>query len=67
MKSNSMRGNRRCFLKQAGMIGGTGALVALIPKPGLPADEEAVATPSRKGRGYRLTAHIRSYYKKAGL
>lgn len=67
MRSKSMRRNRRLFLKQVGLLGGTGALVALIPKSGLPADKESVALPSRKGRGYCVTAHIRSYYKKAGL
>jgi hypothetical protein len=67
MRSKSMRRNRRRFLKQAGLLGGTGALVALIQKSGLPADGEAAAFPHRKCCGYRVTAHIHSYYKKAGL
>jgi hypothetical protein len=63
MQRKSMMSNRRQFLKQAGLITGAGSLLAMMLRP--TANEKA-ADRGRKGRGYRLTAHIRSYYQKAG-
>lgn len=61
MQRKSIKRNRRRFLKQAGLMAGAGALLAMTPRHAT--DEKATG---REGRGYRLTAHIRSYYQKAG-
>jgi hypothetical protein len=69
MQSISTGRSRRRFLKQLGMVAGAGALLALGPEHKTRADDGAerpAANPSG-GRGYRLTAHIRSYYRKADL
>jgi anaerobic selenocysteine-containing dehydrogenase len=67
MRTRSTMRDRRRFLKKAGLA--AGALLALGPgrRPAAAADAGATAGKSRKGRGYRPTAHIRSYYQKAGL
>jgi hypothetical protein len=69
MRNRSLQQTRRRFLKQLGTVTGVGALLALGPRG--KARARAAADPdadrSRSGRGYRLTAHIRSYYEKAGL
>jgi hypothetical protein len=69
MRTRSTMRDRRRFLKKAGLAAGAGALLALGPGRGLAAaaHADAKADQSRKGRGYRLTAHIRRYYQKAGL
>ena len=66
MGRKPIRRHRRRFLKQAGLMAGAGAMLALVPETGPPANEDADQARSRQGRGYRLTAHIRSYYQKAG-
>jgi hypothetical protein len=69
MKRESIRcDHRRRFLKLAGFAAGAGTLLALDPRQRSTAAEEtdAAVDESRKGGGYRLTAHIRSYYQKAG-
>jgi hypothetical protein len=52
-----------------GTVTGVGALLALGPRG--KARARGAADPDaarpRKGQGYRLTAHIRSYYEKADL
>jgi len=69
MRNRSQQQTRRRFLKRLGTVTGLGALLALGPRgkacARAAADPDA-ARPSN-GRGYRLTAHIRSYYEKAGL
>jgi nitrous oxide reductase len=67
MRTRSTMRDRRRFLKKAGFA--AGALLALGPgrRPAATADAGATAGKSRKGRGYRPTGHIRSYYQKAGL
>ena len=69
MRTRSTMRDRRRFLKKAGLAAGAGALLALGPGRRLAAAADAGATAgkSRKGRGYRPTGHIRSYYQKAGL
>jgi hypothetical protein len=66
MERKPIRRHRRRFLKQAGLVTGAGAMLALIPVTGPASDEDADAARARQGQGYRLTAHIRSYYQKAG-
>ena len=63
MQRKSIKRNRRRFLKQAGLMAGAGALLAMMPRH---ATDEKASGRGREGRGYRLTAHIRSYYQKAG-
>jgi hypothetical protein len=66
MERKPIRRHRRRFLKQAGLMAGAGAMLALVPNTGPHAVEDPDAAHSRQGQGYRLTAHIRSYYQKAG-
>jgi len=66
MERKPIRRHRRRFLKQAGLMAGAGAMLALIPETRPSSNEDANAAHSRQGRGYRMTAHIRSYYQKAG-
>lgn len=69
MQSRTIRPDRRRFLKRLGMVSGAGALLALFAgrrRLANPSPETHGAQP-RNDRGYRLTAHIRSYYDKAGL
>jgi hypothetical protein len=69
MRNKSLQQARRRFLKQLGTVTGVGALLALGPRG--KARARGAADPDaarpRNGQGYRLTAHIRSYYEKAGL
>jgi ferric-dicitrate binding protein FerR (iron transport regulator) len=69
MQNRAMRPGRRRFLRQLGMVGGAGAFLALGPrrKGVVDGDADARTARSRQDRGYRLTAHIRRYYEKAGL
>jgi hypothetical protein len=69
MRNKSLQQTRRRFLKQLGTVTGVGALLAFGPrgKARARAAADADAARPRNGRGYRLTAHIRSYYEKAGL
>jgi hypothetical protein len=67
MERKPIRRHRRRFLKQASLMAGAGAMLALIPETGPPSNEDANAARSRQGRGYRLTAHIRRYYQKASV
>lgn len=69
MRTRSTRSDRRRFLKKAGLAAGAGALLALRPRRRLAAAAIADTTAGKahKGRGYRLTAHVRRYYQKAGL
>lgn len=68
MQSKATQSSRRRFLRRLGMITGAGALAALGTRHTARADEdlEVRSAKSRQGQGYRLTAHIRSYYRTAG-
>jgi hypothetical protein len=69
MRKKSIQAGRRRFLKRLGWVTGAGALLALGRRR--QAHARGVADPNagqtRPDRGYRLTAHIRSYYRTAGL
>lgn len=69
MQKKSIRAGRRRFLKRLGWVTGAGALLALGRQRQAHAQGVAHqnAGQSRPDRGYRLTAHIRSYYRTAGL
>jgi hypothetical protein len=59
-------GSRRSFIKMAALLGGVATLLgpgrpaAAKPKPMPPQPEES-------GQGYRLTEHVKKYYRTAGL
>lgn len=59
-------GDRRSFIKMAALLGGSAALLstgrpaAAKPKPSPP-------QPEVSEKGYRLTEHIKKYYKTARL
>jgi len=57
--------NRRGFFARlAGVFGAVGTAVALRPQAGT--DAEPVADPpAAEKRGYHVTEHIRTYYRKA--
>jgi hypothetical protein len=59
-------GNRRSFIKMATLLGGWAALLG----PARPAKAKAEPSPPRPeepGLGYRLTEHIKKYYRTARL
>lgn len=55
--------SRRNFLLAAG-AGGAAAAAAIASKTLMPASE-GVAAGDQRGKGYRETAHVRSYYNTA--
>jgi len=61
--------SRRTFIKNLAMMGGAGALLAGPARTvGGRAREGSNIIPGKnRSRGYRLTAHIRMYYKKAAV
>jgi hypothetical protein len=57
-------GSRRSFIKMAALFGGATALFG----PGRPAaakPKPSPAQPEEPGQGYRLTEHIKKYYRTA--
>ncbi|MBI4768373.1 MAG: twin-arginine translocation signal domain-containing protein [Deltaproteobacteria bacterium] len=66
MMKLEIMGNRRTFIKTAALLGGVAALfgsgrpAAAKPKPSLP-------KPVESNGGYRLTEHIKNYYRTARL
>lgn len=59
---------RREFLRQCAVIGGSATVVAAAGGVAETAPEEPAQPAGReKPRGYRLTPHIRDYYEKAGI
>ena len=65
MKIESSVG-RRTFLKGAAIFGGLTALFGLA-RPAVAGPKEEVRRPEHSGRGYRLTEHVKRYYKTARL
>lgn len=70
-KDASKPGGRRRFLKGAATVGGASVLMAVgkdwvSAEPGADdkGDNTIAVSPSK---GYRLTAHIQSYYNKARI
>lgn len=63
-------GNRRTFIKSAAIVGGFAALIGLVKPAGVKAggkQGESLRQPEQSGQGYRLTEHIKKYYKTASL
>jgi len=68
MKMN-FSGNRRTFLKNMAIVGGSLTLTALLGSR-RPAAARVKSDPPAKDTGhagYRLTEHIQKYYETAGL
>ncbi len=67
MRQKSRPYSRRTFIKNMALIGGAGALLAGPARTvgvGLRGGSNMI--PDKKSaRGYRLTPHVRKYYKKA--
>lgn len=59
------RAGRRNFFKKAAILGGT-AVLTVLGKRAMPENSSDLPEKS-SAQGYRLTAHIRKYYKKASL
>jgi len=62
MKNPERRLSRRNFLVALG-AGGASATVALMPKESKESDEKSATAESSKG--YRLTEHVKNYYRTA--
>jgi hypothetical protein len=59
-------GNRRSFMKLAALLGG--AIAGLGPdRPAAVQAQPPSPEPEGPGRGYRLTEHIKKYYRTARL
>jgi len=67
MSQKSRPYSRRTFIKNMALLGGSGALLAGPAKTvGVRLREGSNIIPGKnRSRGYRLTPHIRKYYKKA--
>jgi hypothetical protein len=61
MENSKTKRSRRTFLLAVGA--GGAATVAAIGAKTLPRTAEARAKPEPEGKGYRLSEHIRSYYR----
>ena len=67
MSQKSRPYSRRTFIKNMALMGGAGTLLAGPARTmGLGPREGSNMIPDKnRSRGYRLTPHIRKYYKKA--
>jgi hypothetical protein len=61
-----LTGNRRTFMKSAAIFSGLAALFG-IAKPARAKPKESSPQPEQPSQGYRLTEHIKKYYKTARL
>ncbi len=57
---------RRKFLKGATIFGGLAALLGIL-RPAAAGPKDPPRQPERSGQGYRLTEHVKKYYKTARL
>ena len=67
MSQKSRPYSRRTFIKNMALMGGAGAVMAGPARTmRLGSRENPMGSPgARRSQGYRLTPHIRKYYKKA--
>ena len=67
MSQKSRSHSRRTFIKNMALMGGAGTLLASTAKTmRFGSRENPMGSPdARRSQGYRLTPHIRKYYKKA--
>jgi hypothetical protein len=56
--------SRRSFFRKLGLLGGAAALTGLAGRIFGPGKNEPQAT-ADSGKGYRVTAHIKKYYRTA--
>jgi anaerobic selenocysteine-containing dehydrogenase len=54
--------SRRTFFKGLGLVAAAGAAAKAAP-PAVSAVKEALASDSPDGNGYRLTDHVKKYYR----
>ena len=66
MNQKSRQNSRRTFIRNMALMGGAGTLLASAAKTmRLGSRENPMGSPdARRSQGYRLTPHIRKYYKK---
>jgi hypothetical protein len=57
---------RRQFLKSATIFGGLAGLLGIV-RPAAAGLKETQRQPEHSGQGYRLTEHVKKYYKTARL
>ena len=67
MSQKSRPYSRRTFIKNMALMGGAGAVMAGPARTiCLGSRENQMGSPdARRSQGYRITPHIRKYYKKA--
>jgi hypothetical protein len=58
--------NRRTFIKSAAILSGLAAFLGIV-KPTASRSKEPLPPAEPKAQGYRLTEHIKQYYKTARL
>jgi hypothetical protein len=58
--------SRRSFFKGLGLVAAAGAAVKAAP-PAVSAVQEALASDSSDGKGYRLTDHVKKYYRSTTI
>jgi hypothetical protein len=64
--STQAKPSRRSFFAGLGAVAAAGAAIKMAPKPvEIPAAEPEAADPG--GTGYRLSEHIKKYYRTAKL
>ena len=62
-----LTGDRRTFMKSAAIFSGLAALFGIVkPSPAKPKDDPSPEQ-EQESQGYRLTEHIKKYYKTARL
>lgn len=54
---------RRSFFAGLGLIAAATAAAKLTPSASPPISESASAEPEPKGKGYRMSEHIKKYYR----
>ena len=69
MKQESKPNSRRTFIKNMALMGGAGALLASTARAmRFGSRENPMGSPdAHRSQGYRLTPHIRKYYKKTAV
>ena len=66
MNQESRQNSRRTFIRNIMLMGGAGTLLSSAAKTiGFGSRKHPMGSPdARRSKGYRLTPHIRKYYKK---
>jgi len=69
MSQKSRPYSRRTFIKNMALMGGAGTLLASTAKAMRfgPRENPMGSPDARRSQGYRLTPHIRKYYKKTAV